>query len=174
MLKAQDVLVLLKICSYGFKPSYESIARDVGISQSEAHSAVKRLKKAKLLHGVEMGERPNITTTEEFLIHGLKYLFPAEHSSFVRGMPTSYAAEPLNKLIKQGDDPIPVWPHPEGEARGIGLIPLYKSVPEAASRDPLLYKRLALIDAIRDGRARERKLAESELINSLEQNHGPS
>lgn len=172
MLKSQDILVLLKLCGYGFKPSYGEIAREIGISQSEAHAAVKRLKRARLLHGPEMGGRPNISATEEFLIHGLKYLFPAEHSSFVRGMPTSYAAEPLNQLISQGKDPIPVWPSPDGDVRGIGLIPLHKSVPLAAKRDPLLYSRLALIDAIRDGRARERNLAEKELIKSLEQSYG--
>jgi hypothetical protein len=52
--------------------------------------------------------------------------------------------------------------------RGIALTPLYKTVPEAAKRDSLLYERLALIDAIRDGRARERNLAEKELKNSLQ------
>ena len=53
--------------------------------------------------------------------------------------------------------------------RGIALAPLYKSVPEAAKLDSLLYERLALIDAIRDGRTREHNLAEKELKNSLEQ-----
>jgi hypothetical protein len=33
---------------------------------------------------------------------------------------------------------------------------------EAAKLDSLLYERLALIDAIRDGRARKRNLAESD------------
>lgn len=174
MLKSQDIVVLLKLCGYGFVPSYGELAREIGISQSETHAAVNRLKQAKLLHGVEMGGRPNIGAVEEFLIHGLKYLFPAEHGSFVRGMPTSYAAEPLSKLIKRGDDPIPVWPYSEGDARGIGLVPLHKSIPLAATKDPLLYKRFALIDAIRDGRVRERNLAEKELINSLEQVNGRS
>jgi hypothetical protein len=50
---------------------------------------------------------------------------------------------------------------------GIALEPLYKTVPEASLRDPSLYELLALVDAIRDGRARERKIAEKELINRL-------
>jgi hypothetical protein len=49
------------------------------------------------------------------------------------------------------------------------LAPLSKTVPEAAKLDSLLYERLALIDAIRDGRACERNLAEKELKNSLQQ-----
>jgi hypothetical protein len=43
------------------------------------------------------------------------------------------------------------------------LAPLYKTVPQAALRDPFLYQMLALLDAIRDGRSRERQLAEQEL-----------
>ena len=51
--------------------------------------------------------------------------------------------------------------------RGIALAPLYKTVPIAAMRDPLLYEKLALVDALRDGRTRERKLAEQELKKLL-------
>ena len=47
-----------------------------------------------------------------------------------------------------------VWPWRDGETRGIALEPLYKTAPAAALRDPVLYQSLALLDAIRDGRAR--------------------
>lgn len=114
-----------------------------------------------------MCNRPNISAIEEFLIHGVKYVFPAERGALTRGLPTSYAAEPLNRLIAPGDEPIPVWPHPEGQKRGIAFTPLYKSVPVAVLHDALLYKQLALVDALRDGRTRERKLAERELIKLL-------
>jgi len=40
-------------------------------------------------------------------------------------------------------------------------------VPEAALHDPALYQKLALVDALRDGRIRERKLAEQELKKLL-------
>ena len=43
---------------------------------------------------------------------------------------------------------------------------LHKSAP-AAAKDPALYELLALIDAVRDGRVRERKLAEKELSTRL-------
>jgi hypothetical protein len=49
----------------------------------------------------------------------------------------------------------------------VGFAPLYKSAPMAALRDPVLYEFLALADAIRDGRARERNLAERELVKRL-------
>jgi hypothetical protein len=51
--------------------------------------------------------------------------------------------------------------------RGLTLEPLHKAAPKAARQDPVLYELLALIDALRDGRARERQLAERELTARL-------
>jgi hypothetical protein len=51
--------------------------------------------------------------------------------------------------------------------RGVTFEPLHKSAPAAARKDPALYELLALIDAVRDGRVRERKLAEKELSTRL-------
>jgi hypothetical protein len=82
-------------------------------------------------------------------------------------MPTGYAAPPLDKIIVQPNDPPPVWPHAEGTVRGYSFSPLFPSVPMAALRDPLLYEMLALVDAIRDGRARERSIAVKELSTRL-------
>lgn len=173
-LKPQDVVVALKFCVYGSnRPPFAQIADDLGMSASEVHGAVKRAQAAGLLHRYEMLDRPNVSALEEFLIHGIKYVFPAERGGPTRGVPTSYAAEPLNQLIAPGDEPIPVWPHPEGKKRGIAFTPIYKTAPVAALRDPVLYKYLALVDAIRDGRARERKLAERELSKLLRRDgHG--
>jgi hypothetical protein len=53
----------------------------------------------------------------------------------------------------------PVWPDPQGRQRGIAVSPLHPAVPELARRDPELAERLALIDAIRMGDARVRRLA---------------
>jgi hypothetical protein len=117
-------------------------------------------------------DRPIISALEEFLIHGLKYAFPAEHADVTRGVPTSYAAEPLKSKIAMSNDLPPVWPWPEGDTRGLGLEPLYKKVPQAALRDSQLYELLALVDAIRDGRARERKIAQEDLVRRLRTAHG--
>jgi hypothetical protein len=114
-----------------------------------------------------MQHRPNLAALEEFLVHGLRYAFPAEHGEFTRGMATSYAAEPLRTLIPPGNDPIPVWPSIDGKERGVAFSPLYRTAPLAALRDPAFYEYLVLADALRDGRARERKIAERELHKRL-------
>jgi hypothetical protein len=104
---------------------------------------------------------------KEFLLRGARYSFPAVRGGMVGGLPTAYAAAPLDKLIAPSSDPPPVWPCSEGKARGVALIPLYPSVPAAALRTPALYENLALFDALRMGAARERNFAEQLLEERL-------
>src|SRR5207245_4459343 len=39
-----------------------------------------------LLHGPEVKDRPNLTALEEFLVHGLKYVFPPQRGGPTRGI----------------------------------------------------------------------------------------
>ena len=110
--------------------------------------------------------RVNRRALEEFLVHGLKYVFPARRGPLARGVPTAHSAPPLDKLIVDDGTPL-VWPDSEGTVRGETLEPIYKTAPMAARRDPRLYTSLVLIDAIRAGRARERKLAAVKLQELL-------
>ncbi|PLX72293.1 MAG: hypothetical protein C0614_13955, partial [Desulfuromonas sp.] len=96
-----------------------------------------------------------------------KYAFPPDRGPMTRGIPTGYAAPPLNEHIAQSSEDPPVWPSAEGSVRGYEFSPLYKSVPKAVANDQKLYELLALVDAIRDGRKRERNLAISELSKRL-------
>ena len=111
---------------------------------------------------LELKNRPNFGALEEFLLRGLKYVFPPERGELIRGVPTSYAAEPLRRIIAQGNEPIPVWPYEESKQRGISFEPLYRTAPIAALREYL-----ALADALRDSRVRERRIAEKELCRRL-------
>ena len=169
-LKPQDVVVVLKLLSYGqSRPSYAQMGDELFLSPSEVHGSIQRARQAQLINGPESEAIPNKTAVFEFLVHGLKYTFPPERGAMTRGMPTSYFAEPLNQKISAGNDPPPVWPSPDGMARGYSLKPLYKTVPQAAKGDQKLYEMLVLVDALRDGRARDRKIAEQELRVKLDQ-----
>jgi hypothetical protein len=166
-LKPQDIVILLKLVILGNRPwSYNALAYELAMSPSEVHSGVKRAVAARLFDSQR--NVPIIRALKEFLVHGVKYAYPPDRGPLTRGMPTSYAAPPLNTLIVQPNEPPPVWPDPEGTARGYEFSPLYKSVPKAAARDSALYELLALVDAIRDGRARERELAVKELTARLD------
>lgn len=164
----QDVVVLVKLISAGGqRPLMAQLAVDLSQSPSQIHASLKRLAKARLITGNQKERRPLLRPVEEFLVHAVKYIFPAERGEVTRGIPTAYAAPPLADQISSGADPPPVWPFPDGHVRGTTFEPLHKTVPHAATHDPVLYELLALIDALRDGRAREREIAERELSARL-------
>jgi len=163
-LHPQDVVVALKLTLHPGL-TIQKLADSLGLSLSAIHRSVARAKDAGLLRS---GRRPIRHSVREFVLHGLRYAFPAVRGSMTPGMPTAHAALPLSKQIHAGVDPIPVWPDSSGEARGEALEPLYPSVPTAARADAELYQLLALIDALRSGRARERNLAEEHLTRLLD------
>jgi hypothetical protein len=169
ILKPQDVVILLKLVALGSEPwTYQRLAVELSLSPSEAHAGVRRAVAARLMSDTTAATgQPILPALKEFLIHGVRYAFPPERGELTRGVPTGYAAPPLNKVIVQPNEPPPVWPYAEGKVRGYKFSPLYPSVPIAASRDPKLYELLALVDALRDGRARERNLATRELESRL-------
>jgi hypothetical protein len=165
-LLSQDVVVLAKLVSYaGARPSIAEVAGDLALSPSQVHASLKRLTRSRLVEAKTA--RPLLKPVEEFLIHGVKYAFPSQRGEATRGVPTAHAAPPLNGQIVDGDLP-PVWPDAQGEVRGVTLEPLHKTAPKAARKDPVVYELLALIDALRDGRARERQLAEKALSTQLQ------
>lgn len=135
------------------------------MSPSEVHGGLKRAAASRLYDPNR--KVPVLRSLLEFLIHGVKYVFPPETGCLTRGIPTSYAAPPLNALIVQTGEPPPVWPSCDGDARGYQFAPLFHSVPTAVRNDSTLYELLALVDAIRDGRTRERELAVNELSRRL-------
>ena len=145
--------------------TYAQLGAALGLSPSQVHDAAKRAMKSGL---IDRGLRPRRRAVSELLVHGVKYFFPAERGGPARGVPTSYGAEPLSRIIQSDGELPPVWRFAEGTARGMALEPIYKSAPFAALGDPALYEYLALIDAIRSGRAREVTIAIQELECRLE------
>lgn len=166
-MRPQDVLVLLKIITLGDQPwRYSDLAAALRISQSEVAEALHRSLQARL---VDAAKRKVFRTSFlEFLTHGLKYVFPAQPGALVKGMPTAHSAPPLQALIISGEEAY-VWPTSQGSLRGQAIPPLYPRAIEAAQDDPALYQLLALIDAIRVGRAREYKLAVTELTHRIKE-----
>jgi hypothetical protein len=161
-LKPQDIYILLKLIALGEGQwSYASLASDLIMSTSEIHAGIRRAVAARLMDSQK--GHPLKKSLEEFLIHGVKYAFSPDHGGLTRGVPTGYAAPPLKNIISQTNEPPPVWSDPDGDTRGYEFSPLYKSVPKAARKDKMLYELLAIVDAIRDGRARERESAIREL-----------
>jgi len=165
MTKPQDVVVALKLCLSGVDRSFAALAGELGMSASEVHGACARLIEARLLDPET--RRIRRKALQEFLRSGVSYAFPAHLGEPTRGIPTAWAAPAMAGKVSVDDAVIPVWPDPGGTRPGVAVEPLYRSVPFAAKNDPALYDLLALVDALRIGRARERKFAGQELDKRL-------
>ena len=163
--RPQDVVVLLRLSlQQGAVPTYAALAQELKLTASEIHAAVERALSAQLLRKDGVGKPVVLLEPLRlFVQHGVRYCFPATRGEMTRGVPTSYAAPPMQALIVQPKEAPPVWPHKAGTVRGGALYPLYPTVPEAALRNPALYELLVLVDAIRGGSQRERALAIAEL-----------
>lgn len=160
-LKPQDLLVLLKVVAHPPQRwTYAALGEALAMSASEAHASVKRAVACGLAvsQGRE-GWQPVRPALLEFVLHGVRYVWPATPGPVKRGVPTSIGAEPLAGQLNVAAGEAPVWAHPEGSAKGPTLSPLYRTAPHAALADPALHRLLALLDALRSGRARERALA---------------
>jgi len=81
-------------------------------------------------------------------------------------MLTAHSVPSLGSVLAAPDVPL-VWPDPHGTSRGEGIKPLYRTVPAAAVSDERLYKLLALVDALRVGGARERRVTAEMLEREL-------
>lgn len=167
ILKPQDVVILLALALPGGpEKTNRVLAADLFVSTSEISGAINRLRAARLLRsGTKKPVRHAMT---EFLLCGVKYAYPPDRGGQTRGLPTSYAAPPLSRLVVQPETDPPVWPDAEGTVRGYSFSPLYPTVPRAAINDARLYELLALLDALRDGRPREAEFAGPELKKRLE------
>ena len=169
-LKPQDLLVLLKVAANPPQRwTYAALGESLYISSSEVHGSVKRAVTSGLAVAPSRGEwapvRPNLL---EFILHGVRYVWPATLGPIKRGVPTAFGAEPLTSLMTVAPGEAPVWQHPYGSAKGPTVLPLYRTAAQAALADSALHHLLALVDALRIGRTRERslgaKLMEAELM----------
>lgn len=119
VLNTQDLLILLRLLPWG-NTSHAQLSGSLGMSSSEVHAGLKRLKQSRL---VKSDVSPIRSAVREVLRYGVPYFLPAVRGELTRGMPTACAAPPLNAHIAQGSDPPPIWPDPEGPVRGQALAP---------------------------------------------------
>lgn len=185
-MKSQDIVILLKLVSLeqqkeegGARPGGELHHEDpysvrgleavLGISKTEVNASIKRSVSSGLAaKGRASGQvKPNRRNLYNFIVHGLKFVFPAKPGAMTRGIPTAFAAAPLKGHLISAGEYIYVWPYAKGKDKGQSVEPLFRSVPEAAQKDERLYEYLALVDAIRLGNQREAGLAADRLSERL-------
>ena len=151
-----DILILLKIVCQENKPwQQQNMANELFISQSEISKSIKRSQYAGLIDPA--GKKVMRQGLMDLLQYGIRYVFPQQPGPVIRGIPTAHSISPLNREIQS--DEAYVWPSAVGQVRGHGITPLYPSVVKAVQQDKQLHELLALVDALRVGRVRERNLA---------------
>ncbi len=161
-LRPHDVCVLLQLVQ---RPgvTFRGLAASVGLSVGEAHNATKRLEVARLY--ISHLREANHQALLDFLVSGVPYVFPGELGPETQGVPTAFSGPVLADRMSASHGV--VWPSAEGHSRGMALVPLCSSAPSMVVKNPPLYRLLTLVDALRVGRARERKLAKTLLEDEL-------
>ena len=164
MISQYDIATSLVLISQPLA-TYSRIADALKISTSTAFQSARQLEKAGLLFGgspARGGHQVNRLALLEFLEHGLRYVFPVVPGPTRLGVPTAHSAPALSEHISSEGDEL-VWASKLGTVRGRTVTPLIPSAPELATTSPGIYALLTLIDALRVGQARERRLAIDEL-----------
>lgn len=150
-----DVVVLLKLLIHQEQSvSQMGLAKDLFISQSEISKSLRRSRYAGLVIG---DYQVMALALLDFIQYGIKYAFPTQPGALVRGIPTAHSVEPL--IWEIDAEELFVWPSGKGTERGRSIVPLYPSVVNAVQLDHKLHQCLAMVDAVRVGKARERQMA---------------
>ena len=141
------------------------LAEELTAVPSQVHASLVRLARAGLL-------RPNARATNaralgEFVIHGVRYAFPAQRGELTVGVPTAYSAPPLSSDFDATD--VLVWAAPRhaGAVQGFSVVPLYPGAITLAERSPATYLLVAMVDALRIGDPRVRLVARQRLERAL-------
>jgi len=173
-MKAQDIVVLAILLSDSeAKEGIAPLAVLSGLSLSETHGAIKRLGEAGLMDAHT--RKPKPAAALEFFLHGLKYVFPVKPGPRVRGVGTAHSAAPLKMAFGENGGEPWVWPWEKGRERGESIKPLYKTTPRICAENPKVWELLALLDGLRAGSSRVRKLAADEVTKRLLGSaHGPA
>lgn len=146
VIKSQDILILLMlICldqarkqvgSWIVPPDSDWSARGLaaltGVNKTEVNASLNRSIDSGLaiVSSADALPRSNSKALPEFIVYGIKYVFPVKPAELIRGIPTVFAAPILKKKL-MGGDIVPVWPDAASSDIGQSVSPLYKTVPQA-------------------------------------------
>lgn len=173
MAKKPDIYVLSGLLSHSGEWSYRSLADRLCVAHPVVQRALARAQDAGLYSAEQRGV--HVPHFEEFAVHALRFVAPAQLGGMVPGVPAAWAAEPMVSAIhSSGEEPLPVWPYAQGRVRGQAIEPLHPAAPEAVADWQELGEILALLDSLRAGDPRVRRVAEDFLGRLLRERAGES
>ena len=166
MLRAADIYVLAGLVAEDGRWSYRSLADRLRVPHPVVQRGLARAKAADL-YAADRRE-VHLPHFEEFAVYALRFVAPAQLGALVPGVRAAWAAEPMASAIRSsGDEPPPVWPYAPSRLRGQAIEPLHPAAPEVVGEWRELGEVLALLDSLRAGDARVRKVAEGLLSERL-------
>ena len=155
-LRPFDIAVVLRLLLVP-EERYEPLAEALVTSTSAVHRSVARLQLSGLCKATSRTVARS--ALREFLLHGVRYAFPAVHGPERTGLATAWTHPDVASLFVDGDLPRNlVWATDRGSVRGESMVPLFPNVPSVAIRDARLHELLALVDVLRAGNPRERRI----------------
>lgn len=165
-MRAKDIVVLLGLLARGDRSfNVSAFSSELAMSRPEVHQSLKRCQISRLFD--PLTQRPRRAALEEFIIHGVSYVFPATPGAVCQGVATAHSAPPLSEHIVASPEDKYVWAFKDGKDRGRSIVPLFSTVPQVAIEWSALHELLALVDALRVGRVREREFAKKELSDRI-------
>jgi len=171
MVRQSDIYVLSSLLAQDGDWSYRSLADRLHVPHPVVQRALARARDADL-YSPERRE-VHVPHFEEFALHALRFVGPARLGALVPGVPAAWAAGPMVGAIhSSGEEPPPVWPYAGGRVRGQAIEPLHPAAPEAVDGWPELGEILALLDSLRAGDSRVRRVAEDLLMSLLGERAG--
>jgi hypothetical protein len=172
MISPTDLYVLVGALSTEGKAwTLRDLAATLHVDHTLVHRALKRAENAGLYRA--SARQVNLANFEELTIHAARFIAPARLGELTRGVPAAWAAEPISEIIHQASEPPPVWPSARGTIRGQALQPLHPAAVEASQDAPALARLLSIVDSLRAGDVRVRKVAASALRDVLRQADSP-
>ncbi len=167
MLSPTDIYVLAgALAKDGEGVTLRQLAGVLYVDHTLVHRALRRAEAAGLYRSDS--KTVNRANFEELIAHAGRFIAPARLGELTRGMPAAWAAEPISNIIRQpAQEPPPVWPDARGSVRGQALEPLHPAAVRASRESPALAELLAIIDSLRAGDVRVRKLAADSLHETL-------
>lgn len=142
------------------------LAAELYVDHTLVHRALKRAETAGLYR--TSSKQVNRANFEDLMTHAGRFIAPARLGELTRGVPAAWAAEPISRIIRQSRQELPpVWPDAQGSVRGQALEPLHPAAVDASQHTPALAKLLSIIDSLRAGDVRVRKVAAEELHRTL-------
>lgn len=140
-----------------------SLSASLHLSLSEVSESLNRSWQAGLIDTQK--KKVNRQNLLEFLFYGMKYVFPQQAGTMLRGIPTAHTHPALKEKFVSNLNF--VWPDQNGKELGLMVEPFYNKQVLAVREDPIFYHLLALSDVLRVGKVREVEYAKGELNRLL-------